>query len=513
MTDLLRVSDLSLSYGSEPSLVSGLSFELLPGESLGIAGPSGAGKTLLATSLLGLAPPTVRVRGGHAAYQLKSGLAVNVFELNHRERSALRGHEIALVFQEPQRALNPVLRCGRQLREAARMLRPDLVDVEDHLYRTLEQVELGAQPERVLRALPGELSGGQLQRLVIAMALIGQPRLLIADEPTTALDGITQAAIVKLLDRLRQELKMGLLFITHDRRLLERATDRVIQFPVRAGRFITPTQGSAYSESTQRGSVEQPLLCISELAITYGAGPATVSDLSLQLREGESVAITGPSGCGKTTLARWLVGLVEGSHGALTVADQTYHMPVAGRTVRRVTTAQLIFQDVAGSLNPRMTVRQLLRSVPGSTYERSADLLAQLGLPPQDYAHRLPDQLSGGERQRVAIARALAARPRILICDEAFSGLDVATRTAIQRKLRQLVTQQGLTLVTITHSLPDILDYADRVLVMEHGRVMESGVPAAVFGRPQASVTQQLVAAAGLGGDKPKPGGPTLYPL
>ena len=498
MTDLLRVSHLSLSYGSQPSGVSNLSFELSPGESLGIAGPSGAGKTLLATSILGLAPPTVRVRGGHAAYQLKSGLAVNVFELDRRERVALRGREIGLVFQEPQRALNPVLRCGHQLREATRVLRPDLIDVEDHLHRTLRQVELGAEPDRVLRALPGELSGGQLQRLVIAMALIGQPRLLIADEPTTALDGITQAAIVALLDRLRRELKMGLLFITHDRRLLERVTDRVIQFPERAGHFSALPDKPPNTARGQGDKVVQPVLFATGLTVTHGAEQAIVRNLTLRLHHGESVAITGPSGCGKTTLAKWLVGLMEGSSGALTVADRTYRMPAAGRTVRQATGAQLIFQDVAGSLNPRMTVRQLLLSVPGSTGQQADELLRQLSLPPEQYADRLPDQLSGGERQRVAIARALATRPRILICDEAFSGLDAPTRAAIQLQLRQLVIAQNLTLVTITHSLPDILEYADQVLVMEQGQVVEAGEPAEVFSHPKATITRKLVIAAGL---------------
>ncbi len=390
VTDLLRVSHLSLGYGTDPALVSDLSFELLPGESVGMAGPSGAGKTLLATALLGLAPPAVRVRAGHAAYQLKSGLAVNVFELDQRERASLRGREIGLIFQEPQQALNPVLSCGRQLREAATMLCPDIADQKSHLLAVLQQVELGQDPERILRSLPGELSGGQLQRIVIAMALIGRPRLLIADEPTTALDGITEAAIVSLLDRLRRDLKLGLLFISHDRRLLERATDRVVELPVGVGHHPPAARSSPRPVSLSPHKCPDPILTATDIAVDYGSRHKALREVSLSVQRCESVAITGPSGCGKTTLAKWMVGLVQGHRGTLTVADRTYHMPVAGRTVRQATAAQLIFQDVAGSLNPRMTVQQLILSVPGSTREQMEDLLTKLGLEPRQYADRFP---------------------------------------------------------------------------------------------------------------------------
>ena len=500
MTDLLRVSNLTLAYGTAPALVCDLSFELVPGESLGIVGPSGAGKTLVVSTLLGLAPSAVRVREGHAAYQLKSGVAVNVLELGRKERMALRGREIGMVFQEPRRALNPVLSCGRQLREAARTLCSGGVNQEERLRDTLRQVELAPDQERILRALPHELSGGQLQRVMIAMALIGRPRLLIADEPTTALDAITEAAIVRLLDRLRQDLQMGLIFITHDRSLLERATDRLIAIPTLAPRRTERiTTRESATQPVHKATPQKPCLSVEHLTVTYGGGTKALREVSLQLHRGQTVAVTGPSGCGKTTLVKWMVGLVTAGSGMLRVGDRTFTLPSAGRTIRQATGAQLIFQDVAGSLNPRMSVRQLILSVPGSTPQQADDLLTQLGLPPQRYGHRLPDQLSGGERQRVAIARALAARPRILICDEAFSGLDAPTRTDIQQQLRQLVRTRNLTLINITHSLPDILKFADRVLVMEDGRVAESGFPATVFGESDKEITRKLVAAAGLG--------------
>ncbi|WP_238750534.1 ABC transporter ATP-binding protein [Neolewinella maritima] len=500
MTDLLHVSDLSLAYGTGTPLLGGLSFELSPGESVGIAGPSGSGKSLLTMMLLGLAPPAARVVDGHAAYQLKSGLSINLLATVPGQRDDLRGTEIGLVFQEPQRALNPVLTCGVQLREAIRYLCPDEPAPGAYLLQLLRWVELAEQQDRVLRSLSSQLSGGQLQRVLIAMALVGRPRLLIADEPTTALDGITEAAIVRLLDRLRYELQMGLLFITHDRALLERATDRVVELPNQ--QRIVPKPRPTPTVKPLNNNIS--LLKIEQLSVRYTPATAMVlQSLNLVVRRGEWIAITGPSGCGKSTLASWLVGLVEGCQGTFTVADTVYEMPLSGRAVRLATGAQLIFQDVDGSFNPSMTVRQHIASVPGNAGAGVEQLLQEVGLS-SDLGDRRPDQLSGGQRQRAAIARVLATHPKLIIFDEAFSGLDVDSRQVIQDLLHALTVARGIGVMMITHSLTDITAYADRVLIMDHGTVVESGTPAAVFDDPQSAIGRKLVAAALLGRNKPK---------
>ncbi|MBB4077778.1 peptide/nickel transport system ATP-binding protein [Lewinella aquimaris] len=494
MTDLLNVVDLSIAFGTgERPVVEGLSFEIAPGESLGLVGASGSGKSLTAAALLGLLPAGAQVQGGHAAFMQKSGTAVNLFELSHRECIRLRGREIGLVFQETQAALNPVFRCGCQLREAVRRLQPEVSDREAFLEELLQRVELASIRTRVLRSLPSELSGGELQRILIAMALIGRPRLLIADEPTTALDSITEAEMVRLLDRLRRELNMGMLFITHDTRLLSRVTDRIM----RIGPPPPPRRTSIRSAVTLTGT---SLVEVSGLTVCYPETeePAVV-DCSIKIGEGEWLALIGPSGCGKTTLAHWFAGLLTGRSGTLNVGDRTLPVASPGRLVRQLTGAQIIFQDVSGSLNPEMTVGDALREV--TKLWRSGDpaeYLRRVNLPPDKFLHRYPNQLSGGERQRIVIARALAAKPRMLICDEAVASLDLPLREDIQQLLSEIATRDQIGILFITHDLHQVASFADRVLVMEHGRIVEEGKPIDILKNPTTSVGKRLVAAARL---------------
>ena len=493
MIDLLRVHNLSLAFAGEAPVIEGLNFELRVGESVGLSGASGAGKTVLVHSLLGLRGGAIHATEGHAAYQTKEGLTLNLFELSQPERARLRGREIGLIFQEPQRAFNPVQTVGQQLREGIRSLRPGVAQVEERLHQLLKQVEL-PDSKHLLQRLPGELSGGQLQRMVIALALVGQPRLLIADEPTTALDSITRAAIIRLLHRLRSELHLAMLFITHDSQLLQQATERVV-------RLDKPVQTTIVRSPTSVTLRQPPLLDVSDLQIAYPKRADTViNKLTLSVARGEWLALTGPSGCGKTTLAHWAVGIIAARSGTITTPQGSLQLPAPRQEVRRCTGAQLIFQDIDGSLNPRLSVLEHLRAVPGQrTRQDCGRLLQQVGLPPEIYGDRSVSSLSGGQRQRVAIARALVTNPRWLICDEAFSGLDAQLFESTMELLREVLGKAGVAALFITHDVRRIGSYVNRLLVMDRGMIVEQGPPDGLMRNPQHPVTSQLMSAAGAG--------------
>ena len=501
---LLHVNELTLAFGEDVPVLTGLSFELSPGESIGLVGRSGAGKSLAAAALLGLLPAGARVVRGTARYTDKSGKTVNLLELSERSMTRLRGRELGLIFQEVQQALNPILRCGAQLRESVRSLRPEVVDVEAFVRETLERVELGGVVEQVLNGLPARLSGGQLQRVLIAMALIGRPRLLIADEPTTALDSITQAEIVYLLDRLRKELGMGILFISHDAALLQRATDRQIHIGGPVQMEVLPPACEIHAAAPLPSLLKPPVLEVDGLNVAYHEGvDPVVADCSFSLRRGEWVALVGPSGCGKSTLASWLVGLVPGTFRSLLIEGREVAPVRSGQAFRDAVGAQVIFQDVAGSLNPELTVgaavREVVRLHPGE--QNHLDLLASLGLDPKVYADRYPHELSGGQQQRVGIARALAARPRILICDEAMSALDAPLRVEVQLLLENICRERGIAVLFITHDLGHVARYADEVLIMESGRIVERGAAEKIMAAPESDMGRGMVKAARLSGD------------
>ncbi len=496
---LLHVQDLTLAFDGQPPVLEGLSFTLAPGEAIGLVGPSGSGKSLAATALLGFLPAGARVLSGSAKYTGKSGETVDLLGLRESRLARLRGREIGLVFQEVQLSLNPILRCGVQLRESVRYLRPEVKDDSAFIREALGRVELGDATERILASRPAQLSGGQLQRVLIAMALIGQPRLLIADEPTTALDSITQADIVRLLDRLRRELQMGMLFISHDADLLERVTDRRIYLGTSPPTCAPPAAVVPPAHPTAAAPLA---LEVRNLSLGYGtAEDRVVNEVSFRLRAGEWLALVGPSGCGKSTIASWLVGLLPGTVSSLHAAGRYVPAGLSGRDWRDAIGAQLIFQDVAGSLNPELTIGEAIGEV-ARLYpdgETGHELLASLGLDPDTYAQRYPDELSGGQRQRVVIARALAARPRILICDEAMSALDGTLREGVQTLLENVCRARGIAVLFITHDLRHVARHADELLIMDRGSIVERGAAAAILRAPASGMGRKLVRAARLG--------------
>ncbi|THH41288.1 ABC transporter ATP-binding protein [Neolewinella litorea] len=503
MSELLHVEDFCLSFPDLPPVVEGLSFSVAPGEAVGLVGPSGSGKSLTAYALLGLLPGTASIDRGRAAYHRKDGTAVDLLNLSEAERVRVRGREIGYVFQEPQSALNPVLSCGRQLREAVHHLGDPGQDAEVTLTQLLEKVGLASIRERVLVALPRELSGGQLQRVLIAMALAGRPRLLVADEPTTALDSLAEAGIVRLLDKLRRENDMGLLFIAHDEALLTRVTDRLVQIrpssgaaaPISKASSGAPGAGAAVSRA-QRAQGEV-VVEVSELMIQYTPeAAAAVSNCSFAIRSGQWVGLIGPSGCGKSTIAGWLVGLVSAQRGSVTVAEGRLPASADGSSIRRLVGGQLIFQDVMGSLNPLLTVGEALEEIAQCHGNDSVEeLLQSVDLPPERFRQKYPNELSGGQRQRVAIARALAARPRILICDEALSGLDIPLRHEVVRVLQRVCRRRGVGVLFITHNLRLALTYTDSVLLMDDGRIVERGLPEEILHHPKSELGRRLTEA------------------
>jgi peptide/nickel transport system ATP-binding protein len=476
-----------------------VSFSIGRGESVGLLGPSGSGKSLLASVLVGLQTESVRIRAERLEWQGGGKQPISLVTLPPKTWRRIRGIGIALIPQDPQAALNPVQTCGTQLRRAFRSLTGSASGVDEAIEEVLRQVGLKGARTQVQASYPHQLSGGQLQRVVIAQALLGKPDLLIADEVTTALDAITTREILDLLNAVRRRSGMALLFITHRHDLLTYLTDRALKIEggaLRKDNTFSPVQVMAPTASPAEAN---RLLELTDVRIAYREnGMPAVHDFNLELRKGTRTALVGPSGCGKSTVAAFLVGLVPAQEGMVwfaghSVTVQAWHLrPVAQTGV------QLIFQDVDGSLNPRHTVRRALQEVLRGEHT-VGELLRKVGLPPERFADRLPRQLSGGEKQRVAIARALATDPQLLVCDEAFSALDTPLRRRLQRLLTELSEREELSVLLITHDLSQVGTFASQVAVMDAGTIVEEGPPDRIFAKPRAELTRRLLRAADFG--------------
>jgi microcin C transport system ATP-binding protein len=524
---LLSVEHLSVRFGAS-TVVNDVSFAIAPGEKFALVGESGSGKSITALSVLRLVDAAQS--SGRIVFD-----GCDLMTQSERQMRGLRGASIGMIFQEPMTALNPLYTVGNQIGEVLELheaLRPNAARA-----RAIELLARTGipEPQRRIDAYPHELSGGQRQRAMIAMALACRPRLLICDEPTTALDVTIQAQILALLDELQAEMGMALLFITHDLNLVNRFTHRVgvmergqlVEIGETAQVFASPqhpyTQrllATRPQRVVQPVAPDAPVLVEAKGAEVQFAIPTgwfskrqfrAVKQATLQLRRGETLGIVGESGSGKTTLGMALLALQPIASGEIRL-DGT-RIDNADRTVLRAMRKrmQVVLQDPFASLSPRMTVGQIvgeglaLHRPDLSAAEREAKVLAMLdevGLSAARGIHgvlqRYPHEFSGGQRQRIAIARAVVLEPEILVLDEPTSALDVSVQQQVLALLAELQQRHGLSYIFISHDLAVIRAMAHRVMVMKNGDVVEEGETLALFDAPQQAYTRELLAAAHL---------------
>jgi peptide/nickel transport system ATP-binding protein len=537
---LLSVEDLTITFGPPglmPPVVDRVSFDVEPGEVLALVGESGSGKTLTGKSLIRLLPRAATITRGQALFRDGED-TLDLLAIRDRKMRALRGTKISMIFQEPMSALSPLHTVGAQVAEVLRVHGgPEGQTIEERVLEIFGEVGFPS-PERAWSAYPFELSGGLRQRAVIAMAMIGNPSLVIADEPTTALDVTTQAMVLDLLARLQRDHRLAVIMITHDLGVVANMADKVVV--LRRGRIVESgparevlaSPGHGYTRALIAAApripeemavhVEppsDPILRVENLSKTYPGrrrsfsrpGPPVhaLADFGMVLERGKTVAVVGESGSGKTTVAKLLLraerpdpgGVMEfcGADG-LRQDITRLSGPALTAFRRRV---QIVFQDPYGALSPRMSVQDILLEplkihrigTRAERRERALDLMQRVGLLP-DHLARFPHAFSGGQRQRIAIARALALSPELLVCDEPTSALDVSVQKEVLDLLNELRQQMGLSYIFISHNLAVVARLADRVMVMRRGRVVEEGSADGIFLNPRHPYTRALIAAS-----------------
>ncbi len=514
---LLEVRNLSVEFHTAMGVVKAvrdISYHLDRGETLAILGESGSGKSVSSSAIMNLIDmPPGRISSGEILLD-----GIDLLTMPAHQRRAVNGRRIAMIFQDPLSHLNPVYTVGWQIREALTTHGTGSAEAQAEALRLVTRVGI-PDPERALDKYPHEFSGGQRQRVMIAMALALRPDLLIADEPTTALDVTVQAEVLALLEELQEETGMAVLIITHDLGVVAEIADRVVVMEkgalVEAGtvREVYKNPQHPYTKkliaaAPGKGEMHapaapgEPVLSVRDVRKHYGAFEA-LKGISFDLMPGETMAVVGESGSGKSTLARILVRLDEPDSGrALWKGRDLFTLsPAELYKLRR--DLQMVFQDPTQSLNPRMTVYQLISEawvihpdiLPRARWrERVAELLVQVGLG-REHMGRYPHQFSGGQRQRIAIARALALEPKLIICDEAVSALDVSVQAQVIALLDGLRKQMGIAFIFIAHDLPVVRDFADHVMVMQKGHVVELGTVREVFETPREDYTRALLAA------------------
>jgi peptide/nickel transport system ATP-binding protein len=517
---LLSVRDLSLEVAQRGvEVVKKVSFDIEPGEIFGIVGESGSGKSLATRAIISLLPPAIKVTGGQVTFKGRDVLSMS--EAGLRE---LRGAEIGLVFQEPMTSLNPSMTIGRQLEEGLTLhTNMPAPTRRERILAMLQRVGI-RDPEGALSAYPHEFSGGMRQRIMLASVMLLKPALLIADEPTTALDAVIQRDVMELMVELTKAEGTAVLLISHDLPMVARYTTRIVV--MEKGSLVEQGTTEQILEKPQhpytrkllsslpiRGevraidTVSAPMISARNIVVDYpgrkslfkkGTLKRALHGVSVAIHAGEVVALVGGSGSGKTTLGRTIAGLVSQSSGD--ILFQGRERSADWRDYRL--NCQMVFQDPYSSLDPRMTILSLveeaLRLVPDidrpAKKKRAYETLEEVGLG-AEYALRYPHELSGGQRQRVAIARAIARRPKFLIADEPVSALDVTVRAQVLTLFSDLQKRYGFSCLFISHDLGVVEQVADRVIVMQDGRIIEQGDRNTIFDKPKEAYTRRLLSA------------------
>ncbi len=560
---LLELQNLSVDFKSESGIVhavSNISFPLEKAKTIGIVGESGSGKSVTSLALMGLLPSGIsKIVSGNAFFTDKNGYVSDLFSLPEKSLRKIRGAEIAMIFQEPMTSLNPVYKCGRQITEAIQLHQKTNKKESKQLALQWFREVMLPDPEKAFRSYPHELSGGQRQRVMIAMAISCQPSLLIADEPTTALDVTVQKNILELMKQLQQKYLMSIIFISHDLAVIAEIADYVLvmykgniveqgpvseifrnpQHPYTKGLLACRPQPDAlykrlptvddFIENKLDGLFEEitpeekqaslntiyqkdPLFIADHIktyfSLKHGlfkpsAEFRAVDDVSFNVYPGETLGVVGESGCGKTTLGRTVLRLIEPTNGKIVFFgnDITSYSKNRLRKIRK--DFQIIFQDPYSSLNPRLTVGKAItegmrvHKIGGSPAERKAKALKLLKEVnlSENIFDRYPHELSGGQRQRICIARALALQPKFIICDESVSALDVSVQAQVLNLLNQLKIEYQFSLVFISHDLSVVKYMSDRMMVMKGGKVVEYGASDEIYKNPKSDYTKNLIAS------------------
>ncbi len=549
---ILTIDNLSIAFGAQ-NVIHNISYKLYQDEILGIVGESGSGKSVSSLAILGLLPKRIsNITSGRIVYANE-----DITKYTPKAFQDLRGKKIAMIFQEPMSSLNPSMRCGQQVIEILQQhTNVTKTEAKAEVLALFENVKL-PDVTRVFKAYPHEISGGQKQRVMIAMAIACKPDILIADEPTTALDVTVQNDIVKLLKTLQRETKMSIIFITHDLALISEIADRALVMfkgkvveegpieaifkhpkhnytkaliasrPALGERLkVLPTIQDALNDTIKTEHISKderlrhhellyskpPLLEIINLEKTYVSksgwfsSPKTfkaVDNVSFKLYEGETLGLVGESGCGKSTLGNAILQLDKATSGAIIYKgeDITKLSGTALRTLRK--DIQIIFQDPFASLNPRIPVGEaimepmIVHRLYNSNTERKAkvlDILERVGLTASHF-NRYPHEFSGGQRQRIGIARTIALQPKLIVCDESVSALDISVQAQVLNLLNTLKTDFGFTYIFISHDLAVVKYMADQLLVMNKGKIEELDDADRIYAHPKKAYTQKLINA------------------
>lgn len=554
-TALLSVQDLAISFGKKEKsieILHKISFEVLENEVLGIVGESGSGKSVTSLAIMGLLPKKQTDLSGTILFEEK-----NLLDTIEKDYRKIRGKEIAMIFQEPMSALNPSLKCGFQVSEILRIhLKMSASEARKETISLFEKVKL-PRPNEIFNSYPHQISGGQMQRVMIAMAIACQPKLLIADEPTTALDVTVQKEIISLLKAIQQETKMAMLFISHDLGLVSEIADRVVvmykgdivekgttteifktpkaeytkallasrpSMNMRLAKLPTitsiadksfePREVKAVERAKRHKQIytQHPILEITDLEKQYFSNVGffakkeivkAVDGVSFSVFEGETLGLVGESGCGKSTLGRTILQLEKATSGSIKYKGKelTKLSKAEIRNLRKE--IQIIFQDPYSSLNPRLMIGQALMEpmeVHGlaktkkERKEQVLSLLLKVGLD-ESYFYRYPHELSGGQRQRVGIARTIAMEPKLVICDESVSALDISVQAQVLNLLNELKNDFGFTYIFISHDLAVVKYMADQLLVMNKGKIEELGDADEIYANPQTEYSKKLIEA------------------